>query len=46
MQIMHTLKKYVFEIKNRGEFHDLFSQSDTLLLTDVFEKFRNMCFDI
>ena len=46
MQIMRTLKKYVFEIKNRGEYHDLYAQSDTLLPTDAFEKFRNMCFDI
>ena len=26
----------VFEIKNRGEYHNLYVQSDTLLLTDVF----------
>ena len=31
----------VFEIKNRGEYHDLYAQSDTLMLTDVFENFRN-----
>ena len=36
----------VFEIKNRGEYHDLFVQSDTLLLADVFENFRNMCLEI
>ena len=28
-----------FEIRNRGEYHDLYVQSDTLLLADVFEKF-------
>ena len=36
----------VFEIKNFGEYHDLNVQSDTLLLADVFENFRNMCLEI
>ena len=36
----------VFGIKNRGEYHDLYVQSDTLLLADVFENFRNMCLEI
>ena len=35
-----------FEIKNVGEYHDLFVQSDTLLLADLFESFRNMCLKI
>ena len=29
-----------------GEYHDLYVQSDALLLADVFEKFRNKCLDI
>ena len=35
-----------FKIKNLGEHHDLYVQSDTLLSDDVFENFRNMCLKI
>ena len=32
-----------YKIKDSGEYHDFYVQSDTLLLADVFENFRNMC---
>ena len=36
----------VFEVKNLGEYHDLYVQCDTLLLEDVFENFRDKCIKI
>ena len=36
----------VFGIKNLGGYHDLYVQSDTLLLADVFENFRDKCIEI
>ena len=32
--------------KNLGDYHDFNVQSDTLLLADVFENFRNMCIKV
>ena len=32
-----------FEIKNLGEYHDLYLESDVLLMTNVFEYFTKMC---
>ena len=43
---MHAQKVWdVFEINNIDDYHDLYVQSDTLLLADVYENFRNMCFE-
>ena len=39
----------VFEelkLKNLSNYHDLYVQSNTLLLADVFESFRNKCIEI
>ena len=33
----------IFNIKNLGEYHDLYVQSDTTQLADVFEQFRTVC---
>ena len=32
-----------FKLNKLGDYHDLYVQSDTLLLADVFEKFKDMC---
>ena len=45
----HRHAKRVFKSlynKNLGDYHDLYVQSDTLLLSDVFENFRNMCIKV
>ena len=33
----------VFKLENLGDYHDLYVQSDTLLLADVFNNFRDIC---
>ena len=33
----------VLKLNNLGDYHDLYVQSDTLLLAHVFENFRDMC---
>ena len=45
----HRHAKRVFKNlikKNLGHYHDLYVQSDTLLLADVFENFRNICMKV
>ena len=32
-----------FKLKNLGDYHDLYVKSDTLLLADVFNNFRDIC---
>ena len=40
----HTKRVFKdFKIKNVCEYHDLYVQSDTLLLADEFNNFENMC---
>ena len=34
------------KLKSLGNYHDLFDQSHTLLLADVFENFSNKCIEI
>ena len=36
----------IFKLENLGDYHDLYVQSDTLLLADVFENFRDMCIKV
>ena len=40
----YTLAQKVFE--DLGDYHDWYVESDTLLLADVFENFRNNCIEI
>ena len=35
-----------FKLKNLGEYHNLYVQSDILLPADVLENFRNMCIKV
>ena len=35
-----------FKIKKLGEYHHLYVQSDTVLLADVFENFRDKCIEV
>ena len=45
----YTHAQKVFEelkLKTVGGYHDLYIKSDTILLADVFENFRNKCIEI
>ena len=44
MQAINVQKRVFrdFKIKNLGEYHDLYVQSDTLFLADVFNSFQNV----
>ena len=33
----------IFNMRNLGDYHDLYVPSDTLLLSDIFEEFRKTC---
>ena len=44
MDMRRVFKK--FNNKNLGDYHDLYVQSDTLLLADVFRNFRKKCIEI
>ena len=35
-----------FKLKHLGEYHDLYVQSDKLLLANIFENVRNMCIKV
>ena len=35
-----------FSLKHLGYYHDLYVQSDTIQLCDIFENFRNECYRI
>ena len=40
------LKKCLRNFVDIGDYHDLYVQTDILLLADVFEKFRDTCIEI
>ena len=47
--VHHRHAKRVFKNlynKDLGDYHDLYVQSDTLLLADVSENFRNKCIEM
>ena len=43
---MENIDDIDYRLINLGEYHDLYVQSDTLLLADVFQNFRNTCLEV
>ena len=43
---LHAQKVFEEFCTDIGDYHDLHVQTDTLLLADVFKKFRNTCIEI
>ena len=44
---VHAQKVWdVFEMRNLSEYHDWYVQTDKSLLTDVSERFRDICIEI
>ena len=46
IKIICMLKKCLRNFVDIGDYHDLYVQTDILLLADVFEKFRDTCIEI
>ena len=42
----HARKVFEEYCTDMGDYHDLYLQTDTFLLADVFENFRNKCCEI
>ena len=42
----HAQKVFKEYCTDMGDYHDLYVQTDTFLLADVFEKFRDKCIEI
>ena len=42
----HAQKAFKEYCTDKGDYHDLYVQTDTLLLADIFEKFIEKCIEI